>query len=358
MSGHRRNGTARSAGFTLIELLVVVAIIALLISILLPGLSSAREQAKRTKCGANLNGIGKAMAACYNENLEYGPSWDDGEALTAAGQIMYSWVDTYFDLDYLSDPRAGICPTDKRPDELTEARGQSWNLKFVEDPGKGGTAKFGVRTSYALNTVMHFNFKQDRFQNQASKQIYAMDGWWTWFGTLNSTYIWANTSYGFNDTTGTAFMNMPQQFGTMVGWRHGPGVAAETLFMDGHVGLLTARKPASTAQLNNPGADDTVKAFGWLPGEAPNRYRDYGYNEGGYKGDIQDYWTKYPAQRLTGAHGNTPPAGMTKMSAKWLNNNAYSDNVFPLNYPESLCAHWKTVNRQWKKLPADPAQRF
>ena len=63
-----RNPKAKS--FTLIELLIVVAIIAVLVSILLPALHSARRKAMQAACSSNMKSIGSGF-------LQYSIDYDD-----------------------------------------------------------------------------------------------------------------------------------------------------------------------------------------------------------------------------------------------------------------------------------------
>jgi len=102
--------------FTLIELLVVVAIIALLISILLPSLSKARAQSRTTLCGAHMGQLVKAI-------LSYADDFDEKPLFVAIGMDSAAdnpddlkqedWLSRDMDLIWYEDEGdwpAGQCP--------------------------------------------------------------------------------------------------------------------------------------------------------------------------------------------------------------------------------------------------------
>jgi prepilin-type N-terminal cleavage/methylation domain-containing protein/prepilin-type processing-associated H-X9-DG protein len=68
----------RQKAFTLVELLVVIGIIALLIGILLPALTAARESGLRTKCLSNIRQMSIAIIAYCNDNKGIFPPLQPG----------------------------------------------------------------------------------------------------------------------------------------------------------------------------------------------------------------------------------------------------------------------------------------
>jgi len=97
------------SGFTLIELLVVVAIIALLVTMLLPNLQRAREGARTVTCRANIKGIATALQMYGQTHMDRPPvfgtmprPWAQG-GLTAK-EVYYKkfWSGVLIDQGFIS----------------------------------------------------------------------------------------------------------------------------------------------------------------------------------------------------------------------------------------------------------------
>lgn len=135
--GQLSNGISRSAkAFTLIELLVVVSIIALLVSILLPALGKARDQAKTIVCLAHQQQIGLGLLQYSHANNGFSPYV---YLATAASNQRY-WVQVLTNNGYLplENPKVGkgvwVCPSDKMKNGTNKILG-SYSYNLFLDPG-------------------------------------------------------------------------------------------------------------------------------------------------------------------------------------------------------------------------------
>jgi len=132
MMQHRMNPSTRRVGFTLIELLVVISIIALLIALLLPALSGARESAMAIQCGSNERQLMIGLSLYSEDNKDYiMPHRTNVGVPETYFCHFYTSVKRWGLSNYISDKSGYLCPASP--------------LKVFGDPN--------IYTQYAINAM-------------------------------------------------------------------------------------------------------------------------------------------------------------------------------------------------------------
>ena len=149
--------TMKQRGFTLIELLVVISIIALLIGILLPALSAARDTAQRMKNNSNVRSTLQAMTIFANDhdheypntnipNPDSNPTDIDFAAQTPNGRALPLVFGDYVDPEILvnpADPEVGPAESAAIQDAEEEVRSDDRN-EIGSDSDFENTLSYGM----------------------------------------------------------------------------------------------------------------------------------------------------------------------------------------------------------------------
>jgi len=237
----------RRRGFTLVELMVVVAILALLLTFLMPSLQRVREITRRAVCGTNLSSLGKAWMIYFKDNNNktpqthnVNPSVPDSIAQFhnmiycgrehTTGKPDYINAGVLYREGLVSGQQAYVCPTiesnwvgpwftagDPNLDKNAPVNENPWPT--IEKCGTFMT--YGKRRMYYYDAPQMAEYPWNEPQPRPDANI----------------MLWSATISVVKDPTGFSFMSDLFTNGEWSLMSHVPGI--NVLYLDGHVNYWT-----------------------------------------------------------------------------------------------------------------------
>jgi prepilin-type N-terminal cleavage/methylation domain-containing protein len=144
----------RSRAFSLVELLVVIGIIAILIAILLPSLSKAREAANRSVCLSNLRQVHATFLMYALENKDQVPLGYRSGSKQFNSMIYSGTAGTFvlfgrlYEIGRMKEPRIYFCPSESDPRSLMGTDLNPWPPG--SEPTKNTSCGYGARPEVNL----------------------------------------------------------------------------------------------------------------------------------------------------------------------------------------------------------------